>query len=125
MTADTNPGFQPFGFAGGLYDHDTGLVRFGARDYDPRSGRWTAKDPIGFGGADTNLYRYVFMDPVNFIDPLGLWGAGAIGAVSGDVGFGIGAGGQASAGYLGFTSGVDGVFCGGRRVRSRRREHLP
>ncbi|RMF17501.1 MAG: hypothetical protein D6761_04145 [Candidatus Dadabacteria bacterium] len=23
---DTNPGFQPFGFAGGLYDHETGLV---------------------------------------------------------------------------------------------------
>ena len=31
---DTDPGFQPFGFAGGLYDDDTGLVRFGARDYD-------------------------------------------------------------------------------------------
>ncbi|MGB8329014.1 MAG: hypothetical protein WCE62_02730 [Polyangiales bacterium] len=29
-----NPGFQPFGFAGGLYDDDTGLVRFGARDYE-------------------------------------------------------------------------------------------
>ncbi len=28
---DTNPGFQPFGYAGGLYDADTGLVRFGAR----------------------------------------------------------------------------------------------
>jgi hypothetical protein len=35
---DTNPGFQPFGFAGGLYDTDTGLVRFGARDYDPVNG---------------------------------------------------------------------------------------
>jgi RHS repeat-associated protein len=47
---DTNPGFQPFGFAGGLYDQDTGLVRFGARDYDPETGRWTAKDPILFAG---------------------------------------------------------------------------
>jgi RHS repeat-associated protein len=37
---------QPFGFAGGLYDADTGLVRFGARDYDAYTGRWTAKDPI-------------------------------------------------------------------------------
>ena len=27
---DTNPGFTPFGFAGGLYDPDTGLIRFGA-----------------------------------------------------------------------------------------------
>jgi hypothetical protein len=35
ITTDTNPGFQPFGFAGGLYDSDTGLVRFGTRDYDP------------------------------------------------------------------------------------------
>ena len=32
ITSDTNPGFQPFGFAGGLYDTDTGLTRFGARD---------------------------------------------------------------------------------------------
>ena len=30
VTQDTNPGFQPFGFAGGLYDANTGLVRFGA-----------------------------------------------------------------------------------------------
>ena len=56
---DTNPGFQPFGFAGGLYDKDTGLVRFGARDYDAQTGRWTAKDPILFAGGDTNLYGYV------------------------------------------------------------------
>ncbi|MBU1188529.1 MAG: hypothetical protein KKC01_05810 [Gammaproteobacteria bacterium] len=70
---DSNPGFQPFGFAGGLYDHDTGLVRFGARDYDPETGRWTAKDPIRFAGGDTNLYAYVLNDPVNLIDPLGLF----------------------------------------------------
>jgi hypothetical protein len=31
---NTNLGFQPFGFAGGLYDPDTKLVRFVARDYD-------------------------------------------------------------------------------------------
>jgi RHS repeat-associated protein len=69
---DTNPGFQPFGYAGGLYDRDTGLVRFGARDYDPETGRWTAKDPIGFGGGDANLYAYVGNNPVNWVDPLGL-----------------------------------------------------
>ena len=50
VTADSAPGFQPFGFAGGLADADTGLVRFGARDYDPETGRWTAKDGIGFRG---------------------------------------------------------------------------
>ncbi|CAK0769578.1 hypothetical protein CCP4SC76_510006 [Gammaproteobacteria bacterium] len=58
MLNDTNPGFQPFGFAGGLYDRDTGLVRFGYRDYDAETGQWTAKDPIGFRGGDTDLYAY-------------------------------------------------------------------
>ncbi len=74
VVADTNPGFQPFGFAGGLYDRDTGLVRFGARDYDPEIGRWTAKDPIGFAGRDSNLYAYVGGNPITLIDPLGLAG---------------------------------------------------
>ncbi|MCU7835371.1 MAG: hypothetical protein KZQ83_08960 [gamma proteobacterium symbiont of Taylorina sp.] len=67
---DSNPGFQPFGFAGGIYDRDTNLIRFGARDYDPVTGRWTAKDPIGFEGG-LNVYAYVENNPVNFIDPSG------------------------------------------------------
>ncbi len=74
VVLDTNPGFQPFGFSGGLYDRDTGLVRFGARDYDPETGRWTAKDPIRFEGGDANLYAYVLDDPINWIDALGLAG---------------------------------------------------
>ncbi|MBK6782288.1 MAG: RHS repeat-associated core domain-containing protein, partial [Gemmatimonadetes bacterium] len=45
VLADSGAGFQPFGFAGGLTDGATGLVRFGARDYEPQVGRWTAKDP--------------------------------------------------------------------------------
>ena len=73
VTQDTNPGFQPFGFAGGIYDPDTRLVRYGARDYDPETGRWTAKDPILFAGGETNLYGYVGNNPVNWVDPLGLW----------------------------------------------------
>jgi RHS repeat-associated protein len=80
VTADSNPGFQPFGFAGGLYDRDTGLVRFGARDYDPLVGRFTAKDPIGFNGGDTNVYAYTMSDPVNLIDPSGLLFGGTINA---------------------------------------------
>jgi RHS repeat-associated protein len=62
----------PFGFAGGLVDQHTGLIRFGFRDYDPETGRWTARDPIGFAGGDTNLYGYVLGDPLNGIDPDGL-----------------------------------------------------
>lgn len=71
ILSDTSPGFQPFGFAGGLYDPDTKLSLFGARSYDPEVGRWLSKDPILFAGGDTNLYGYVMSDPVNFIDPMG------------------------------------------------------
>jgi len=77
---DSNPGFQPFGFAGGIYDLDTQLTRFGARDYDAEIGRWTAKDPILFAGGDTNLYGYVLADPINSLDALGLIDWGKIGA---------------------------------------------
>ncbi len=72
VLSDSNPDFQPFYFAGGIYDTDTKLTRFGARDYDAETGRWTAKDPILFGGGLTSLYDYVGGDPVNFVDPLGL-----------------------------------------------------
>jgi RHS repeat-associated protein len=69
---DTNPGFQPFGFAGGLYDPDTGLVRFGARDYDAETGRWITKDPIRFDGREANLFEYSINDPINISDSNGL-----------------------------------------------------
>jgi RHS repeat-associated protein len=73
IVSDTNPSFKvPFGFAGGLYDQDTKLTRFGYRDYDAYTGKWTAKDPIGFGGGDSNLYGYVLGDPVGGFDASGL-----------------------------------------------------
>jgi RHS repeat-associated protein len=71
ITQDTSPGTVPFGFAGGLYDKDTGLVRFGSRDYDPSVGRWTTKDPTRFDGRQLNFYAYANNDPVNAVDPTG------------------------------------------------------
>jgi RHS repeat-associated protein len=68
---DNSPGFQPFGFAGGLYDYSTGIVRFGTRDYDPQVGRWMSKDGILFNGGTVNLYEYAANDPVNNIDTVG------------------------------------------------------
>jgi RHS repeat-associated protein len=70
VTSDTNPAFQPFGYAGGLTDPTTGLIRFGARDYDPTTTQWLSRDPIGFTGGP-NHYAYADGDPVNRIDPTG------------------------------------------------------
>ncbi len=113
---DTNPGFEvPFGFAGGLCDRDTGLVRFGYRDYDPDTGRWTAKDPIGFAGGDSDLYGYCLNDPINLIDPYGLvkWGSvfqGGFAMVTG--GFAVWFGSAASATGIGAIGGVPAVIGG-------------
>jgi len=59
------------GFAGGLYDPDTGFVRFGARDYDPQTGRWTSPEPMKTAG-ELNFYEYAGSDPVNGSDADGL-----------------------------------------------------
>jgi RHS repeat-associated protein len=70
--SNSNPDFQPFGYAGGLTDYHTDLIRFGARDYDPFVGRWISKEPLGFAGA-LNWYVYCDNDGVNYVDPSGLF----------------------------------------------------
>jgi RHS repeat-associated protein len=77
VLVNTNPDFTPFGFAGGMYDSQTKLVRFGARDYDSEIGRWTAKDPIGFGGGH-NFYAYALSSPLRFKDPYGLYDGNSV-----------------------------------------------
>ncbi len=74
LAESVTAGFEgvPFGFAGGLYDDATGLVRFGAREYDPSTGRWLTKDEARFGGG-WNFYEYARGDPVNWVDPTGRW----------------------------------------------------
>ena len=71
VTLDTNPGFQPFGFAGGQYDASTGMIRYGARDYEPSMGRWTTKDPILVNGGSSNFYQYAYGHPQGQTDPGG------------------------------------------------------
>ena len=64
----------PLGFAGGLFDADTGLTRFVWRDYDADTGRFTALDPLGAKGGDSDWYGYCVDDPVNRVDAWGLEG---------------------------------------------------
>jgi len=102
-----------------LYDSDTKLTRFGARDYDAEIGRWTSKDPIRFSGGDTNLYGYVFNDPVNFIDSDGKTPACLL---LGEAGFSV----AGPAGFVvGFTIGVVGgqelinIFAKGQKGKEK------
>jgi len=61
-----------FLFQGREYDYTTQLYHFRARWYDPETGRWLSNDPIGISGG-LNLYAFCSNDPVNFVDPTGLW----------------------------------------------------
>jgi RHS repeat-associated protein len=95
---DTNP----FRFSTKYHDNETRLVYYGFRYYEPQTGRWLSRDPLGEPGHDLmvemwdvseidqedkltpdNFYNFVFNDPVNRYDVNGEWvvpvlkGAGA------------------------------------------------
>jgi RHS repeat-associated protein len=84
VVTGTGLDWMPFGFAGGIYDSETKVIRFGKRDFDPTVGRWVSKEPLRFK-AGRNFYAYAWNDPVNLFDPTGLDPTGAGGA-SGDGG---------------------------------------
>ena len=63
---------NPFRFPGQYYDTETGLHYNYFRYYNPQTGRYITPDPIGLEGG-INLFAYVAGNPVNSIDPLGLW----------------------------------------------------
>jgi len=117
-----------FQFAGRENDN-TGLYNYRNRYYNPAWGRFISEDPVGLNGGDINLYRYVFNNPINQRDPLGLWTmqigftfGGTAGVAAGSLfggvaidsnggaglyygyGAGLGVGGGASLGASGATS---------------------
>jgi RHS repeat-associated protein len=71
VTQNTSPGFQPFGFAGGIWDGETQLTHFGYRDYDVTTGTFTSRDPIRLKGA-LNTFEYAENSPASLVDPSGL-----------------------------------------------------
>jgi RHS repeat-associated protein len=68
--ATVNP-YQYVGRKGYIYDGDLDNFQVRARRYDPTTGRWWSRDPIGFAGGDANLYRYVGNNPLALTDPSG------------------------------------------------------
>jgi RHS repeat-associated protein len=64
-------GFRnPLRFQGQYFDHETGLHYNRFRYYDPETGRFISKDPIGFSGG-INLFQYG-QNPIEWVDPFGL-----------------------------------------------------
>jgi len=62
---------NPFRFSTKYQDEETGLVYYGYRYYDPGTGRWLSRDPLGEEGG-MNLYSAMRSNPDNWVDPLGL-----------------------------------------------------
>jgi RHS repeat-associated protein len=73
IESQLDPDFvQPYTFTAREFDAETGLYSYRARVYDPSGGRFLQEDPIGFL-AGANFYAYVGNNPINRIDPSGLF----------------------------------------------------
>ncbi len=90
---------NPFQFIGstGIISEGDAMLLMRARNYLPNLGRFAAMDPLGIAAADADLYRYSFNDPVNYVDPLGLFSLSNISVTFGSGGHILGYGGSINA----------------------------
>lgn len=65
------------GYTGEDHDSQSGVYYLRNRNYDPETGTYLTKDPMGVGGG-LNTYLYCQNDPINNTDPLGLWTWGGV-----------------------------------------------
>ena len=111
-----NAASNAFRYAGGLYDSTTGATKFGARYYDPNTGRFTQPDP---SGQEQNRYSYTADEPIDRSDPTGhgwlSWVAVGLGVAA--IGLGIASGvaapeSLAAAAYLAASTDSGAVATG-------------
>jgi len=100
---------QPFMFTGARHDFEegSGLYQMRLRYYDPESGRFVSRDPLGLWGdasQNGNGQGYCGHDPVNRVDPLGDWSPTfEIGPTASDGQGGVGSTGVSGDGRNRFT----------------------
>jgi RHS repeat-associated protein len=78
----------------------TGLQYLRARYYDPRTGRFNRLDPFAGNTQDPlSLHKYLYAnaDPVQFVDPSGMWGLAVSVSISSTYSTGLNAGRAAAA----------------------------
>jgi RHS repeat-associated protein len=63
---------NPFLFSTKYRDLETGFYYYGARYYNPSTGRWLSRDPAEEDEGGPNLYGFVGNNPINQTDILGL-----------------------------------------------------
>lgn len=99
------------GFTGHYFHAPSGLHLTLFRAYDAQTARWLSRDPLG-EEEGMNLYAYVGGDPVNGVDPLGLYTFQFGVDLGGNLAAGGGVAGSVSGGFIFDTSGNVGVYGG-------------
>jgi len=104
-----------FRFSSKYFDGESDLSYYGYRFYNPDTGRWVNRDPIGEQGG-VNLYGFVSNNPVNATDPLGLhqWIEGPSGSEpTAHQSFNVG---DPSGQYSSYSFGTDPLYPGNWRL---------
>ncbi len=100
--SETEPLGAAFVGAYGVGHDGGGIHHMGHRLYDATTGRFLQRDPSGFQGG-ANLFLYANGDPLNAIDPSGLWSLKRTAAGLLNVGYGAF---KVAAGYAAYQTGV-------------------